>query len=98
DYIIDGTGAFAGSRLRIWIKNEHHVAWKDDKPIATSPDVIAVLDPVTCKPLTTLGDVKEGEAVAVFAMKCFDDAWRTSGGKALLGPRHFGFDFDPVAL
>lgn len=95
-YRIRGTGAWQGSQFRIWVKNEHHAVWRDDTVIATSPDVVAVLDPQTNRPLTTLGEVTDGRRVTVFAVKALDPAWATREGRALLGPRHFGLDFDYV--
>ncbi|MGH7319809.1 MAG: DUF917 family protein, partial [Candidatus Rokuibacteriota bacterium] len=95
-YRLKGTGAHAGAGYRIWVKNEHHVVWRDDRVIATSPDIIAVLDAETLTPLTTLGDVVPGRRVTVFATAPQDPAWLTPAGLALLGPRHFGLDFDYV--
>jgi DUF917 family protein len=95
-YAIRGSGKWAGSTYRIWVKNEHHAIWRDEAVIGTSPDVIVVLDAETNKPLTTLGDVAPGRRVVCFAMKALDPAWRTPEGRALLGPRHFGLDFDYV--
>ncbi len=97
-YRIRGTGHWAGQQIEIWVKNEHHVVWRDGTAIATSPDIIALLDPASNRPLTTLGEVSPGQPVVVFAMKALDPAWHTPEGHTLLGPRHFGFDFDPVEL
>lgn len=95
-YTIEGRGAWAGATYKVWVKNEHHAIWCDDTVIATSPDIFAVLDPQTNKPLTTLGDVTPGRPVTVFGMKALDAAWHTAAGRALLGPRHFGLGFDYV--
>ncbi|MDR7522996.1 MAG: DUF917 domain-containing protein [Armatimonadota bacterium] len=95
-YRLRGVGASAGADYRIWVKNEHHAVWRDESVIATSPDVIAVLDADTLRPLTTLGDVTPGRRVVVFAMRALDPVWHTPAGLALLGPRHFGLDFDYV--
>ena len=95
-YTIKGRGKWAGATYKVWVKNEHHAIWRDDAVIATSPDIFAVLDPDTNRPLTTLGDVTPGRPVVVFGMKALDDAWRTDAGKALLGPRHFNLGFDYV--
>ncbi|MDR7520321.1 MAG: DUF917 domain-containing protein [Armatimonadota bacterium] len=95
-YRLRGVGASAGADYRIWVKNEHHVVWRDETVVATSPDVIAVLDADTLRPLTTLGDVTPGRRVVVFAMRALDPVWHTPAGLALLGPRHFGLDFDYV--
>jgi hypothetical protein len=40
--------------------------------------------------------VTPGRQVVVFAMKALDPDWHSSKGIELLGPRHFGFDFDYV--
>lgn len=95
-YRFKGTGDFAGQAGRIWVKNEHHVVWRGDTVVATSPDIIAVLDAETNQPLSTRGDVTPGRRIAVFAMKALDPDWHSPAGLALLGPRHFGFDFDYV--
>jgi DUF917 family protein len=95
-YRLAGTGDFAGEAGRIWVKNEHHVVWRGDRVVATSPDIIAVLDAGTGLPLSTRGDVTPGRRVVVYAMKAIDPDWHTEKGLALLGPRHFGFDFDYV--
>jgi DUF917 family protein len=95
-YRIKGRGDWAGSQFRIWVKNEHHAVWRDDKVIATSPDIVAVLDAETNRPLTTLGEVTDGRRVTVFAMKALDTEWASPAGRALLGPRHFGLPFDYV--
>jgi DUF917 family protein len=96
-YRIKGTGAFAGQSCRVWVKNEHHVVWRDDKVVGTSPDILMLTDAVTNRPLSTRGDVTPGRKVNVFGMKALDPVWHTPAGLALLGPRHFGFDFDHVA-
>jgi DUF917 family protein len=95
-YRLKGIGAWAGADFAIWVKNEHHAVWRDDIVIATSPDVVAVLDSDTNRPLTTLGEVTDGRRVAVFAVKALDPVWATAQGRALLGPRHFDLGFDYV--
>lgn len=95
-YRIKGTGRCAGQSCRVWVKNEHHVVWRDDTVIGTSPDILMLTDAETNRPLSTRGDVTPGRKVAVFGMKALDPVWHTPAGLALLGPRHFGFDFDYV--
>ncbi len=95
-YRMKGTGRFGRASYRIWVKNEHHAVWRDEQVIATSPDIISVLDAETLRPLTTLGDVTPGRRVVVFAMKALHPEWHSPAGLALLGPRHFGLDFDYV--
>ena len=43
------------------------------------------------------GEVTPGREV-VFGAPPMDPVWHTPPGIALLGPRHFGFDFDHVPL
>lgn len=95
-YTIKGRGEWAGADYKIWVKNEHHAIWRDDTVIATSPDIFAVLDPETNRPLTTLGEVTPGRPVTVVGMKALDPAWHSEAGRALLGPKHFNLGFDYV--
>lgn len=97
-YRIRGTGAFAGQACRVWVKNEHHIVWRDDVVVGTSPDILMLTDSETNRPLSTRGDVTPGRRVTVFGMKALDPIWHTPAGLALLGPRHFGFEFDYVPL
>jgi DUF917 family protein len=97
-YHIAGAGRFAGEAARVWVKNEHHIVWRSDRLVATSPDLIAILDAETLKPLSTRGDVTPGRRVIVFGMPAIDPAWYTPEGMAMIGPRHFGFDFDYVPM
>jgi len=96
-YRLKGTAAFTGQTCRVWVKNEHHVVWRDDRVVGTSPDILVLLDPEKNQSLSTRGDVTPGRPVVVFGMRALDPAWHTPQGLALLGPRHFGFDFDYVS-
>jgi uncharacterized protein len=97
-YRLRGTGPYAGQACRVWVKNEHHVVWRDETVVGTSPDILMLTDAQTNRPLSTRGDVTPGRKVNVFGMKALDPVWHTPAGLALLGPRHFGFDFDYVPL
>jgi uncharacterized protein len=97
-YHIAGTGRFAGEAGRVWVKNEHHIVWRGDRLVVTSPDLIAILDALTHKPLSTRGDVTPGRRIVVFGMPALDPAWYTPEGIGMIGPRHFGFDFDYVPM
>jgi len=93
---IEGTGEFSGNQLKIWFKNENHVAWKNNSVIATSPDIISVVDLKTGDPIAN-PNLKEGDEIAVIALKARPQ-FRNSKGIGILGPRHFGFDFDYVPI
>ena len=93
--LLKGTGKWSGHTLKTWIKNEHIIAWLDDKPIVMPPDLIMfVLD--DGEPVTNT-DLKEGYKVNVLAAKA-PEMWRTPKGLELFGPRHFGFDYDYVPV
>jgi uncharacterized protein len=97
-YRIKGTGNFVGQTSRVWVKNEHHIVWRNEAVVGTSPDILMLTDSETNRPLSTRGDVTPGRKVTVFGMKALDPIWHTPAGLALLGPRHFGFDIDYVSL
>jgi uncharacterized protein len=86
---LEGRGAFAGRRLRIWFKNENHIAWLDDRPHVTSPDLVMVLDWRTGEPFTNT-DLPEGHEVGVLAARAHP-LLRSSAALAVLGPAAFGF-------
>ncbi len=92
---VKGTGKWSNHVLRTWIKNEHIMAWIDDKPIVMPPDLIMfVLD--DGEPVTNT-ELREGYKVNVLAAKA-PEMWRTPKGLELFGPRHFGFDYDYVPV
>ncbi|MDR7540489.1 MAG: DUF917 domain-containing protein [Armatimonadota bacterium] len=87
---LDGTTAHRGQRLRIWYKNENHIAWLDGQPCATSPDLIMVAEAPSGEPYTNT-DLPVGAEVGVLVAPA-PPALRTPAGLAALGPGHFGFD------
>ncbi len=93
---IKGTDEFEGHNARIWFKNENHVMWFDDKVIATSPDIIAVINSETGEPITNT-DIKEGMKVSVIGIKGRKQ-FRTPKGLEVLGPKHFGFNIEYVPI
>jgi DUF917 family protein len=60
----------------------------------TTPDLIVVLDTDTGEPVTTEA-LRFGHRVTVLAAPT-DERWHSPGGIALVGPRYFGYDTDPV--
>lgn len=86
-----GMESFAGERFKIWFRNENHLAWRNERPTAMSPDVIAVVDLDTGEPITN-SVLKTNDRVAVLgAPHVF---CRTAAGIAAMGPRHYGFEMD----
>ena len=59
-----------------------------------SPDYLYNLDAVTSR---ELGEYPGGLEVAMVTRPAHA-GWRTPKGIEIIGPRHFGFDFDYVAL
>jgi len=99
DVEITGTGPYTDHLYRIYVKNENIVTWLDGVPDAMSPDTIQNLDPKTGDALDggSLGGYKLGADVAMIGYNT-SPMWRTDKGVEVLGPRHFGFDFDYVPI
>lgn len=91
---ITGTDDFSGRTVVLDFQNEHLIATLDDRPLATTPDLIVVLDRETGEPITTEA-LRYGHRVAVLGAPC-DERWHTDAGIELVGPRYFGYDLDPV--
>ncbi len=87
---IEGSGDWAGRTMRIWFKNENLVAWLDDAPLVTGPDLIMVLNEQTGEPYTN-ANLSEGQQVGVIGSRA-PEQYRTEAGLRMLGPAHFGFD------
>ncbi|MCW3002095.1 MAG: hypothetical protein JWQ20_1393 [Conexibacter sp.] len=93
---IEGLGDDAGSTVSLQTQNEHLVAQRDGRVLASVPDLIIVLDSETGQPITT-EDLRYGFRVTVVAVPC-DPRWRSEAGLELVGPRYFGYDFDFVPI
>ncbi|HEY0267509.1 MAG TPA: DUF917 domain-containing protein [Rhizomicrobium sp.] len=96
DVELAGTGPYAGHIYRIWVKNENIASWLDGKPDVVSPDLIYNLDPRSGQAVssTGLGGYPLGSEVFILGRAANSPAWRTPKGIEVIGPRHFGFDFD----
>lgn len=95
DVELRGNGPYAGHEYKVFVKNENLMAWLDGKPDAMAPDLICNLDPNTGDTIVgpSLGGYNVDQEVTLIAIPA-DSLWRTARGLDLLGPRHFGFDFD----
>ena len=92
---IEGTGRFKGHTMKIFFKNENHVAWLDDQAYVTSPDIIEVVELETAEPITNT-ELKEGDAVAVVGAK--NEKYRSKAAIEIVGPKHYGYDIEYVPI
>jgi len=95
DTRLKGDGDWKGHSLRIWIKNENIVCWRDNRVVATAPDLICVLDENGYG--ITNSQLRRGMKATVIGVQA-ERIWRTARGIKLFDPRHFGFDFDYVPI
>lgn len=95
----DGVGEYAGRSYRVFVKNENIVGWLDGELNAVSPDYIYNLDPDTGHSTLGVGygGYVVGEKVAFVGVPA-PEQWRSEKGIELIGPRHFGFDFDFIPI
>ena len=89
---IDGLDQDHGARLEIAFQNEWVVAWRDQVPIAMSPDLICVLDTVSGEACGT-ETIRYGRRVTVVALPA-PPVFLTPKGLDHVGPRAFGYDID----
>jgi DUF917 family protein len=94
--VLEGLGDCEGRTLRIDFQNEFLIAREGDTALATTPDLITILDSETGHAITT-ESLRDGFRVAVLGMPC-DSRWRPPGGIELAGPRYFGYDIDFVPI
>jgi DUF917 family protein len=96
DATISGVDEYDGRSLNIAFQNEFLIARAGDDVLATTPDLITVLDDETGEPITTEG-LRYGFRVSVLAMPG-DPRWRTPEGLAVVGPSYFGYDIPYVPI
>lgn len=75
--------------LKIWFKNENHMAWLNDKVCATSPDLISLVCKETKKPVVN-NQLKVGMKMTVFATPCHPK-WREEQNLKVNSPAYYGF-------
>ncbi|GIN73123.1 hypothetical protein J14TS2_35980 [Bacillus sp. J14TS2] len=88
----DGTDDFDQQACTLHFQNEHLLAEINGKPIAMTPDLIAVLDEETGMPITTEG-LKYGARVVIVAFPAHDK-WRSKMGIDTAGPHYFQYPYD----
>jgi len=93
---IQGTGKFVGDTYRVWYKNENLIAWRNEIVEVTTPDLIVVFDDerntAVQNPYAYLG-----QKVTVIGMPA-PAVWRLPKGLELIGPKHFGFNYEYVPI
>jgi DUF917 family protein len=94
DFRLDGVGPDSGTALTLHAQNEFLAARGPGGVLASTPDLVIVLDLDSGLPITT-EELRYGYRVSVLAAPC-DPRWRSEAGLALAGPRCFGYDFDFV--
>ena len=94
--VLEGIGECKGHQAYVEFQNENLTATVDGKILATTPDLICLVDTETFTPVTT-DALKYGKRVLVIGLKCFE-MWRTPAGIDLVGPRYFGCDTDYIPL
>lgn len=98
EFAIAGTGEYDGRTLTIEFQNEFLIAKDGDEVLATTPDLISVLDLETGEPITT-ETLRYGFRVAVVGIPG-NPHWRSPAGLDVVGPSYFGYDvpFIPVEV
>ncbi len=94
--VLEGIGEYKGQSAYVEFQNENLTATVEGELLATTPDLISLVDTETFLPITT-DALKYGKRVMVVGLKCFH-LWRTPKGLELVGPRYFGVDTDYIPL
>ncbi|MGX5697644.1 DUF917 domain-containing protein [Agromyces soli] len=76
--------------LTLQFQNEHLVAESEGRTLATTPDLIMVLEGDSGEPITTEG-LRYGQRVRVIAAPA-DERWHSAEALAMVGPGYFGYD------
>jgi DUF917 family protein len=84
------------SLLRLEMENEYLLALRDGAPVASTPDVLAVLDRRTAVPVSC-DKIRTGIEVMVLQLASVP-FWTDPARLPVLEPRAFGIDCDPVLL
>lgn len=99
--VLTGLGDAGDRQVRLDFQNEHLIARAGsegvfDQILATTPDLLAVLDTETGTPITTEG-LHYGQRATVVGIPC-QPIWRTERGLQLAGPRYFRWDIDYIPI
>lgn len=81
-----------GQTMYLEFQNEFLIAQRGDDVLATTPDLISVVEADSGDPVTA-DSLKYGQRLVTLAWPC-NPLWRTEEGIALVGPRYFKYDHD----
>lgn len=93
---LEGLDDFRNREVTLLFQNEFLVAQEGDTVLATTPDLITLLDAFTGEPVTT-EMVKYGLPVNVLGLPC-DPIWKSPQALEMVGPRYFKLDFDYIPI
>jgi len=99
DAEFQGVNEYKGHTYKVYVKNENIVGWLDGQLDAVSPDYIYNLNPKTGESTIGVGygGYVVGNEVVLLGVPAAKQ-WLSKKGIELMGPRHFGFDFDYVSI
>lgn len=90
--LIGGLGEHRDTGIEIAFQNEWTVIWKDGQPIATTPELICVVDSESGEAVGT-ETTRYGQRVTVIALPA-PEVFLSPRGLEFVGPRAFGYDID----
>jgi uncharacterized protein len=87
-----GVEDYKGQTMQLEFQNEFLIAERDGEVMATTPDLITVVEADSGDPVTA-DSLKYGQRLVTLAWPC-NPLWRTPEGIELVGPRYFKYDHD----
>ena len=94
--VVEGIGEYKGHSAHVEFQNENLAAVVDGEILATTPDLITLVDTETFNPVPT-DALKYGKRVMIVGLKCFE-MWRCEKGLELVGPGYFGLNTDYIPI
>lgn len=94
---LQGSLSIEGSHVfQIDFQNEFLIVFQEEKPICTTPDIIAIMETDSLTPLGS-DQIRHGLSVEIVAMAC-PEIWKTPEGLFLTGPSAFGYTYKEELL